>query len=222
MKLTDSRHNSHHHKIVRVKLNQKLWSKETRTSIGCWSAHLMGYVLDGKPVPVTLLKECSPPSKKRSSPNKMHKLDDQSFSCTCSEPDNENMIECSFCLKWQHYGCTQLTEEDLSPLINNEHLCVIGEIKEQKSEHFFSELDITITITIIEEIVKAAKALKRGKATGIDRISNEMIKASVPYLSKNLCKTFQHYTPGFIVNIFKAGDTSDPGNCRGITINILY
>jgi hypothetical protein len=95
-----------------------------------------------------------------------------------------------------------------------------------ESEPFFSELDIIITI---EEIVKAAKALKRGKATGLDRISNEMIKASVPYLSRTYAKIFNtilqkgHYpeswSKGFIVNIFKAGGTSDPGSYRGITIN---
>ena len=81
-----------------------------------------------------------------------------------------------------------------------------------------------------EEIEVAVKTLKSGKAYTLDLISNEMIihSSSVikPQMKKKLFNTILrsgHYPNswcnGYIVPIYKKGDSSDPKNYRGITIS---
>jgi hypothetical protein len=92
--------------------------------------HLMKFLLEGTPVPsylktvhavesVTSLKEdfCAATNVN----------DDTTvcMSCTlpsCDLPDNEDMIECSFCGFWAHYTCSEMTEEELQPFIDDEDL----------------------------------------------------------------------------------------------------
>ena len=91
---------------------------------------------------------------------------------------------------------------------------------------YFSELDYAISI---DEIIKASKSLKNNKSAGLDHISNEMIKCSLPYMSNvfrtifnaGLCKQYYHtcWKTGMIVNLFKSGDVTNTDNYRGLTIN---
>lgn len=101
-----------------------------------------------------------------------------------------------------------------------------AEIESLENEPFFSALDVRITV---DEVLKAAKGLKSGKAVGFDNISNEMIKASMPIMGNVYAKVFNSilltgfypkiWSKGYIVNLFKSGSPLDPNNYRGITIN---
>lgn len=100
------------------------------------------------------------------------------------------------------------------------------EIENILQEPYFSELDYAVST---EEILEASKSLKNGKAVGLDNISNEMIKCSLPFLLKVFRKIFnvslyKQYYPtcwktGMIVNLFKSGDSTNTDNYRGLTIN---
>ena len=80
-----------------------------------------------------------------------------------------------------------------------------------------------------EEIEVAVKTLKSGKAYGLDLISNEMIIHSCSVIKPQMKKLFNamlssgHYPNswgnGYIVPIYKKGDSSYPKNYRGITIS---
>ena len=90
----------------------------------------------------------------------------------------------------------------------------------------FQNLDYRITQ---KEIKSCILKLKPGKAVGMDRISAEMIKASVDQLLPVYDKLFnsifrQGFYPtiwkeSFIVPIFKSGSHKDPSTYRGIAIN---
>lgn len=79
-----------------------------------------------------------------------------------------------------------------------------------------------------EEIRKAVKSLKNGKAAGTDYISNEMIKVGINELIDPLCKVFnlvfqtgnfpKVWNESYISLIHKKGDKHDPNNYRGISI----
>ena len=102
-------------------------------------------------------------------------------------------------------------------------------INEMLSCNSFSDLDFRITN---DEIKKAISSLKCGKATGLDKISSEMIKASVNVLLSVYEKLFNailrsgiyptSWHDSYICPIYKSGSRSDPSNYRGIAItNIL-
>ena len=89
-----------------------------------------------------------------------------------------------------------------------------------------SELDVKITE---DEIKKAMKGLKSGKACGIDSITNEFIKCTSDVMMPVYCKLFNHvfdtgilpdsWLNGIIVPIYKnKGDPNDATNYRGLTI----
>ena len=90
----------------------------------------------------------------------------------------------------------------------------------------FNELDFKITDT---EVTKAIKQLKTGKSSGMDQISNEMLKAGQSRLLAPLCKLFNgiltsgrypsQWASGRIMSLHKKGDVSDPANYRGITMS---
>jgi hypothetical protein len=80
-----------------------------------------------------------------------------------------------------------------------------------------------------EELEKAAKKLKNGKAAGIDGILNEFLKNSPPVLLDFLVKYFNlilstgiipdDWTTGVVVPLYKKkGDPNNPDNYRGITL----
>lgn len=77
-------------------------------------------------------------------------------------------------------------------------------------------------------MTKAIHALKNGKSTGLDCISNEMLKCSelillpcyVKLFNSILCTGFypKHWKTGYIIPIFKSGSKYDPSDYRGIAI----
>ena len=89
----------------------------------------------------------------------------------------------------------------------------------------FEELDVEITN---EELLKSIKQLRNNASGGPDLLLNEFFKNAsnvlLPYLHKlfNSCLARGYFpdswSEGHIVPIFKSGDTSDPGNYRGITL----
>lgn len=78
------------------------------------------------------------------------------------------------------------------------------------------------------EVINAFKTLKTKKAHGLDCISNEMLKLSLPAMLPCYTKLFnlildssyypQEWAIGYISPIYKAGDDKDPSNYRGITV----
>ena len=80
-----------------------------------------------------------------------------------------------------------------------------------------------------EEISNGISKLKNNKASGLDSISNEMIKASAPIILPFLVIFFNkiletkeypdEWAVGIITPIHKSGEIDDPDNYRGITIN---
>ena len=71
--------------------------------------------------------------------------------------------------------------------------------------------------------------MKNEKSSGIDSISNEMIKCSLGVFGSLYARIFnkilndgifpRKWNGGYVMPMFKAGETADPGNYRGITIN---
>ena len=94
------------------------------------------------------------------------------------------------------------------------------------SRNAFSDLDFRITKDAIK---KAINSLKSGKATGLDKISSEMLKASLHALLSVYEKLFKailrsgiyptSWHDSYICPIYKSGSRSDPSNYRGIVIN---
>ncbi|MCU7800906.1 MAG: reverse transcriptase family protein [gamma proteobacterium symbiont of Lucinoma myriamae] len=99
-------------------------------------------------------------------------------------------------------------------------------IKEMSATSTFTTLDFRITQ---EEIKQAIRKLKPGKASGLDKISAEMLKASTSSLLQVYEKLFNSlfrkgiypncWRESYIVPIFKSGSRADPSNYRGIAIN---
>jgi exonuclease III len=95
-----------------------------------------------------------------------------------------------------------------------------------EKSNIFNELCYTITES---EVSKAISRLKNGKAVGLDGISNEMIKASQHILLQCLTKVFNTifvsgkypkcWAEGYLTPIFKANDSQNPYNYRGIAVN---
>ena len=89
----------------------------------------------------------------------------------------------------------------------------------------FNNLDFRITE---DEILKAIKTLKNGKAAGLDGLMNEIIKASKTSLIEILNRIFNAifaksqypkcWTRAYIRPIFKSKSPLDPSNYRGITV----
>lgn len=80
-----------------------------------------------------------------------------------------------------------------------------------------------------QEIWNAAKKMKNKKATGLDGISNEMVKTSLSHMSKVLCNFFNkiliaqvfphEWAISYIHPIHKKGPKDNPDNHRGISIS---
>jgi hypothetical protein len=83
-----------------------------------------------------------------------------------------------------------------------------------------------------EEVLKAAKSLKNGKAGGPDGILNEMLKISFIYSTTayvNLFNTIlksgiypELWRGNYIKPIFKDGSFNDPSNYRGIALSSCF
>lgn len=102
---------------------------------------------------------------------------------------------------------------------------LLSSLLNMEEERIFSELDIKISLKVIQ---KEIKNLKNNKACGFYLILNEIIKASQLYLLESLQKIFNTvlstgvypkiWAKGYIVPIFKNGSKDDPSNYRGIII----
>ena len=78
------------------------------------------------------------------------------------------------------------------------------------------------------ELKTVVKRLKMGKATGLDKISNEMIKYGFPFLKESLLKLLNlilkakivpaDWCKGVISPIFKSDDKMNPDNYRAICV----
>ena len=81
----------------------------------------------------------------------------------------------------------------------------------------------------ISELNQAVKELKNNKAAGIDNITNEMIKCSLPYILENLRELYNfillkgefpnNWNCAILTPIFKSGQINDPNNYRGIAVS---
>ena len=92
-------------------------------------------------------------------------------------------------------------------------------------EIHIADLDREISLL---EVKEAVRKLKSGKASGIDNISAEFLKAAEVYISPFLVKLFNKifnvgvfpdaWSKSIIVPIFKKGDASNPENYRGVSL----
>ena len=111
------------------------------------------------------------------------------------------------------------------PKFNERLVQLDGILKQLEKEKCFNDLDKHISLS---EISNAISKIKVGKAPGLDKISNYMIKYGQTHLLPcfhnifNSCLTFGHYpkpwSSGYITPIHKGNDTNDPNNYRGITV----
>lgn len=79
------------------------------------------------------------------------------------------------------------------------------------------------------EVSSAIRKLKSGKATAMDIVSNDILKASSPYIVDYILQLFNYILSseifpdiwglGIIFPLFKSGEQDDPNNYRGISIN---
>ena len=89
----------------------------------------------------------------------------------------------------------------------------------------FDELNVEISLL---EIKTAVKQLKNGKSAGPDLLLNDFFKNGTETLLNYVHKLFnkifeigyfpEKWSDGFIIPIFKKGDTDEPANYRGITL----
>ena len=90
------------------------------------------------------------------------------------------------------------------------------------SEPFFNDLDHLITS---DEVTSSIKILKNRKAVGLDVVSSEILKSSLPCMGNLfnaiLCKGQypKSSNSGFITSLHKNGSLYDTSNYRGLTIN---
>ena len=83
-----------------------------------------------------------------------------------------------------------------------------------------------------EELEKAARKLKPGKATGLDNIQNEMLYSLLQAHPDVILKLFNdiltsgnipsEWVIGLVVPIYKKGQKSDPSNYRGISLTSCF
>lgn len=109
---------------------------------------------------------------------------------------------------------------------------VESEVADLASGHMSTEGDLNEEFTVYE-VDEGVRTLKSGKAAGPDSFPNELWKAGrkpkkpAP-MSEHLCRIFNviwksNFTPnswrkGTVINLFKSGDATLPGNYRGITL----
>ena len=125
-------------------------------------------------------------------------------------------------LFYQHYK--DLNNREV--ISSSQNAPIFAELESLEQTPIFNELDNRITE---KEVTKSLRLLKNGKASGVDLISNEMLKAGSTILLPVLCKIFNltlsngHFpstwAQGHIMSIHKKGDINDPSNYRGITLS---
>ena len=114
----------------------------------------------------------------------------------------------------------------------NESDKVTHSIIERARDFAFSDSSLDKPISN-EEIIRASKHLKNGKAIGNDAISNEMIKCFVQTRFVDVVRDLFNailtkiYFPklwkiNYISPIFKSDDAFDPNNYRGIAVSSCF
>ncbi len=96
----------------------------------------------------------------------------------------------------------------------------------EKNSYIDPELNQPITV---QEVIKVIRTLKNGKAAGLDKISNEMIKSAGPSFHVLLTKFYnkiltsghhpQSWKRSIISTIYKKGDADLPTNYRGVAVS---
>jgi hypothetical protein len=113
-------------------------------------------------------------------------------------------------------------------VINEEHeRNVKFELEKEKTKNDYKTLPINLPMTE-KEIRHACINQKNNKSPGLDGITNEMIKTSLPVVQTVLVKLFNAiFTSGFYpeawkhginIPLYKNGNPTDPNNYRGITL----
>ena len=102
---------------------------------------------------------------------------------------------------------------------------ILDKLNELKSMPYFSSLDFRITR---EEILTAVGKLKIGKAAGLDRIPNELLKYGMPHLVEPMHKLFNlvfsssifpdNWSISMIKPLHKGGSFFETKNYRGVSI----
>ena len=115
------------------------------------------------------------------------------------------------------------------PKYNDSQLLTLNKLKELEKQIIFNETDYAITT---KEISKCISKLKNKKSPGLDCIIPEMIKYSQHVLLPILVKIFNQilrsgiypskWLIGYVIPIYKKGDSLDPSNYRGITITSCF
>ena len=102
----------------------------------------------------------------------------------------------------------------------------------EQSENHINEEDVHINELdeqiSLAEVKQAIRKLKAGKASGIDEIPAEFVKAAedmvAPFLTKLFNRVYdtgvfpKQWSQSVIVPLLKKGDINDPGNYRGISL----
>ena len=108
---------------------------------------------------------------------------------------------------------------------NTEEFCETNTIETDLSEdpdHFLNK------VISEEEVSEAVSKLKKGKASGIDDVSAEMLKSGGKYIGTFLTKLFnvifergiypQEWSKAIIIPIYKKGDPENVDNYRGVSL----
>ena len=79
------------------------------------------------------------------------------------------------------------------------------------------------------DVIKNINSLRNGKSSGLDGISNEILKCGINFFVKPICKLFNtildsgnfptQWATSIIVPLFKGGNSSDVNNYRGIAVS---
>ena len=137
-----------------------------------------------------------------------------------SESDSTNSVEPE---QWFQYF-TELNQKPSS--IESKLNYINSKVKDMENMKHFCELDFLISS---KEISDGISKLKSDKASGLDGIPNEMLKAGSSILTPMLQKLFNfifssgqypvQWSSAYLSPVFKSGDVSKPENYRGIAIN---
>ncbi len=116
------------------------------------------------------------------------------------------------------------------PLTQNQDNEFINSITAKLNEVINSNhtIDLLDTPISMDEILTCIKSLKTGKASGPDQILNEMLHCARLSIAPCLQKVFNNiimyedlprsWSIGYLVPIFKKGNSMDPDNYRGISV----
>ena len=135
------------------------------------------------------------------------------------EDRSENCIDSNTWLN--HFQNLSKTREIYSERLN----ILQKDLEELESTKIFNALDFPIKQS---EISQAIAKLKHNKSSGLDKISNSMLKCGQHVLLYSLIRLFnmvlssgkypKAWSCGYISTIHKGGDKNDPNNYRGITV----